>query len=215
LLGRNKENEIFETYGQYISSIENTKINNLRINYAGLVGNGTIRIAVKGFDPSPMSKNEMSRVKTYVEEALNSGAKGVSMGLMYAPENYYSFDELLDIARILYKYNKVLAVHIRGEGNNLLSSIKEVAELAGKAGISIHISHFKAAGRMNWGEILEIAIETVNKYREKGMDITCDVYPYNAGSTLLYTLLPPSFLAGGIEEMISQEEWEGLIALPL
>lgn len=61
------------------------------------------------------------------------------------------------------------------------------------------------------------------------MDVTCDVYPYNAGSTMLTTLLPPWTLEGGvgrclerirnvstrkqiIQEMKEeQEDWDNLI----
>ena len=204
LLGRNKGNYIFETYGQYISEIKEIKKDSLKLNYAGLVGNGTVRIAVKGFNPTSLSKDELDRVKDYIEEALSLGAKGLSIGLMYAPENYYTFDELTKITEILHKYNGLLTVHIRGEGNNLVSSIQEVIKLAEKAEVPLHISHFKAAGRPNWGKQLSRAIDIINEYRAKGMDITCDAYPYNAGSTSLYTLLPPSLLAGGMEVMVAQ-----------
>jgi N-acyl-D-amino-acid deacylase len=126
------------------------------------------------------------------------------MGLMYAPENYYSFDDLVELAKVLRRYGGVLATHIRGEGNNLISSINEVIKIAEKAQVPLHISHLKAAGRNNWGEKLQIAMETILKWRAKGMDITCDVYPYEAGSTSLFTLLPPSILEDGMEEMVKK-----------
>ena len=37
--------------------------------------------------------------------------------------------------------------------------------------------------------------------RREGLDITCDVYPYPAGSTQLIHVLPPEFQAGGMEAL--------------
>ncbi len=200
-LGRGSQDIAFESYGEYISQLKKMS---MRINHTFLIGNGTVRIAVKGFNPSPMAEKEMDKAKWYIEEALSAGAKGLSMGLMYAPENYYSFDELVELAKVLRRYGGVLATHIRGEGNNLISSINEVIKIAEKAQVPLHISHLKAAGRNNWGEKLQIAMETILKWRAKGMDITCDVYPYEAGSTSLFTLLPPSILEDGMEEMVKK-----------
>jgi N-acyl-D-amino-acid deacylase len=59
----------------------------------------------------------------------------------------------------------------------------------------------KAAGRSNWGKVHE-ALELVEDARARGMDVTCDVYPYNAGSTSLTTVLPPWMLEGGIDTLL-------------
>ena len=37
--------------------------------------------------------------------------------------------------------------------------------------------------------------------RSMGVEVACDQYPYNAGSTLLSALAPPKFLADGLEEL--------------
>lgn len=135
-------------------------------------------------------------MKQLLEEGLRAGAIGLSIGLLYAPGSYTTREELAELCSILTKYNGLLSTHIRGEGNNLLPSVAEVIWIAERAGISLHISHLKAAGRANWGKALE-ALELVEDARARGMDVTVDVYPYAAGSTTLTTLLPPWVLVGG------------------
>ena len=38
--------------------------------------------------------------------------------------------------------------------------------------------------------------------RQEGLDVSCDVYPYTAGSTQLLHILPPEFLEGGMDAVV-------------
>jgi len=69
-------------------------------------------------------------------------------------------------------------------------------------GISLNISHFKAAGYKQWGRTMDQAIEVIENARSRGIDVTWDVYPYAAGSTSLAALLPPWVQEGGITSII-------------
>lgn len=191
----------WNSFGEYLKTLEK---NSFAQNVGGFVGNGSLRIAVKGFDASPMTKDEMIEVKSLLKESLEQGAKGLSLGLMYTPENYYSKEEIIEICGVLKDYDGIITAHVRGEGNSLLESIDEILSIAEQTGLPVHISHFKAAGKNNWNIMLKKGIKLIEKAREKGIDITCDVYPYNAGSTTLASLLPPWALEGGIDEMLKR-----------
>ena len=54
-------------------------------------------------------------------------------------------------------------------------------------------------GRRNWDKNIPQAIRLMEDARQAGLDVTCDVYPYTAGSTQLIHILPPDFLVGGTE----------------
>ena len=199
-------------------------------NQGYLVGNGALRIAIKGFDASPMTKSEMSCLKELLAQSLRSGALGLSLGLMYVPENFYTFAELAEICRIPADMGKIVTVHMRGEGSSLLQSVQEVIDLAKACGGKFHISHLKAAGKRNWHTVIERTLEMIREARREGVDIDFDAYPYCAGSTALYTLLPPAVMEGGIEKTLArlkdqkvrerlknelreeQKEWDNLIA---
>jgi N-acyl-D-amino-acid deacylase len=170
----------------------------------------------------------MKEMKGILENGMQAGAIGLSIGLLYSPGRYSTKEELAELCSVLPKYNGILSTHIRGEGNNLIPSIKEVIWIAEKSGISLHISHLKAAGKRNWGSVSE-ALSLIEDARARGMDITCDVYPYDAGSTSLTTLLPPWSLEGGIPACLErirdtflrnkikkevseeQEDWDNLV----
>ncbi|MFF2093705.1 amidohydrolase family protein [Paenibacillus sp. NPDC058174] len=189
----------WETVGQYMEHVARS---NPSEHIATYVAHGALRIAVMGFENRPATKSEIERMKELLEEGLQAGAIGLSIGLLYAPGSYTSREELAELCSVLPKYDGLLSTHIRGEGNNLLPSVQEVIWIAEKAGISLHISHLKAAGKANWGKALD-ALELVEDARARGMDVTVDVYPYSAGSTTLTTVLPPWVLEGGIERTLA------------
>jgi N-acyl-D-amino-acid deacylase len=185
----------WETVEQYMEVLAHSKPSE---NVATYVAHGALRIAVMGFANRPATSDEISQMKRLLEEGMKAGAIGLSIGLLYAPGSYTPKEEIADLCSVLHKYNGLLATHIRGEGNNLIPSILEVIWIAEKSDISLHICHLKAAGKINWGKI-QIALDLIENARSRGMDVTCDAYPYSAGSTSLTTVLPPWVLEGGIE----------------
>lgn len=215
----------WETVEEYIGFLAKSALSE---NVSTYVAHGALRIAVMGFENRPATKQEMQAMKDLLEEGMKAGAIGLSIGLLYSPGRYASKQELAELCRVLPKYNGLLATHIRGEGNNLLPSIMEVIWIAEKSGVSLQVSHLKAAGKRNWGDVIK-AIELIEDARARGMDITCDVYPYDAGSTTLTTVLPPWALEGGIpaclerirdaftrEKIINelkeeQDDWDNLV----
>jgi N-acyl-D-amino-acid deacylase len=176
---------------------------------ATLVGNGTLRIHAKGFHPGRLSSEEMDHILYHLEEGLEAGALGLSMGLMYTPENFYAKEELVQICRALSKYDALLTVHLRGEGKLLIPSIQEALSIARESGVPLHISHFKAAGRRSWGATFDEGMERIETARLQGLDVTCDVYPYHAGSSSFTSLLPPWPLEGGIEHTLERLQNRG------
>jgi N-acyl-D-aspartate/D-glutamate deacylase len=115
---------------------------------------------------------------------------------MYAPENFYSDEELVKICRIPAKRNRPVVVHLWQEGGGVFDSIERITGIARKSGTAFHISHLKVTGKHNWGSISR-ALDSIAAARQEGLDITFDAYPYDAGSTALYALLPPARLSGG------------------
>jgi N-acyl-D-aspartate/D-glutamate deacylase len=185
----------FETFSDYLGLLETER---LPVNFGMHIGNGVLRMAVKGFEPGKLAKEEVRGIHRYLEDALENGAFGVSMGVVYMPETLYDHQGFMEVLEPLRGKAIPLVTHIRGEGNLLEESLREVITLAEELEVPLHISHYKCVGRKNWGRLLEKAAETLRQARERGVRITLDVYPWTAGSTQLVQVLPPEYLEGGL-----------------
>lgn len=188
-------------YQRYIHELERK---DLPINMGAMIGTGNIKIAVKGFSNTPFSVDEMKTAHSLIEEALENGAPGISAGIMYIPECYTTKEEYITMLEPLSKFNGVFCTHIRGEGNSMVESIKEVIDIAQKAECSLEISHFKSCGMKNWNKDIHVAIKLIEDAQRSGVDVSCDFYPYEGGSTSLTTMLPLAFVNGDIGKALKK-----------
>lgn len=168
----------------------------LPLNAGAMIGLGAVRIALKGFSDAPFAPAELDRAAALVDEALSAGALGVSTGIMYVPECYNASGDFARMLAPLGARGGTLTAHIRGEGDGLVESVREVVSIAERVGCRLEISHFKACGLKNWRSAIHRAIGEIESARARGLDVACDFYPYDGGSTALTTMLPPAFIRG-------------------
>lgn len=198
-LGRAKNNMEYRSFKEYLNAVENA---NPKINTGFLIGAGTLRAAIKGYGSGNFSKEEMNMAQGYIADAMQAGAFGLSMGIMYIPECFSSTDEMITLAKTAGKHNGVLSCHIRGEGDSLVESVQEVIKISKKAEIPLNISHFKSTGLSNFNSNIHRAIELVEKARLDKQDVTVDFYPYTYGATTMMSLLPPQFMKKTVNETL-------------
>ena len=182
---------------------EKIRKNRTAINLAPLVGQGTLRIAVKGFDMSSASKEEMDTMKTILKQELEEGAFGLSTGLVYPPGSYSTTEELVELTGVLKDYDALYTTHMRSESDELLESVEETIRIGEENDISVEISHHKAIGKANWGKVKK-TLKMLEDARKRGVNIHCDVYPYTVAMTTVSSLLPPWTLEGGVEKMLAR-----------
>ena len=180
-------------YRDYLAALEQRP---LPLNMAAMIGTGSVRVSLKGFSDAPFTRAEMAAAQALIADALDAGAPGVSLGIMYLPECYGSIDEFSEMLRPVGERHKLIATHIRGEGDSMVESVREVIEIARRAGCALEISHFKSCGTANWRRDIHRAIALIEAARAAGQDVSCDFYPYDGGSTALTTMLPPAFVKG-------------------
>ena len=97
----------------------------LPLHVDAMVGTGAVRIAVKGFSEIPFSKRELDTACGLLAEAFEQGAQAVSAGIMYVPECFNTREEWYALCREAARHDRLFTFHIRGEGDGLLSSVKE------------------------------------------------------------------------------------------
>lgn len=190
----------WKTLDGYYNKVEKQGIS---LNLASLVGQGTIRLAVKGFDSNPASKDEMRKMKKLLKDSLEEGAFGLSTGLILPPGSYAKTEELVELASILSPYGAIYSTHLRSEGYRLMEALEEGIEIAERNRIPLQVAHHKAVGKSNWGKV-NATLRAIAEARERGVEVNVDVYPYTAASQMASLLLPPWVLEGGAEVMLEK-----------
>jgi N-acyl-D-amino-acid deacylase len=175
-------------------------------NLAILAGYNTTRGSMIAFKPDPMEADEMKDMLWLLEEAMDQGAKGVSVGLQYEPGIFATTKELKEIARLVKRKNKLITVHAKAlsalSGSYPLSlnkphnlqAIQDMIDLARSTGVRLQFSHLIFVGARTW-ETYEKALELFDRAILEGIDIRFDTYAHHSGASLLYVILPEWFIA--------------------
>ena len=171
-------------------------------NFASLVGHGNIRVAAMGYDDRLPTTAEMARMEALTEQAMQDGAVGLSSGLAYAPGPFAAPEELVRLGQVVGRYRGVYTSHIRNQTAGIAAAVDEVIAVGRGAGITAHVSHMQP-GSPKLGATREL-LDTIERVRAEGVDISCDAIPYTTGSTTLKSLLPPWACDGGDEALLKR-----------
>ena len=180
-------------------------------NIVPLVGHGTTRISVNGMSSSPLTTEQFQEQLRLLEDNLQQGAFGGSIGLMYEPGMYAPFEELVEIAKVIKKYNGILTVHPRANskialGYPLLSikphieqGLDEVIKIMKATGVRVEYSHLIFVGKSSWKSVNPM-LKKFKNAREEGYEIAYDIYPFTYGASTINVILPGWYLQLSPEE---------------
>ena len=198
-----KASEIYRTMGSFLAM---AKTGSYGINTITMVGNSQIRAAVMGLDKREATAQELEKMKEHVRDAMDNGALGMSLGLIYPPGSYTTTKELTELAKIVAEYNGVVSAHIRNEGDELIESVEEFITIIRNSGVRGVISHHKACdGEKNWGKV-KTTLKMIEQANEEGLEIYCDVYPYIALHTTTSVFLVPDCGQNLLERLKDENE---------
>jgi len=155
------------------------------LNYGSLVGQGSVRQAVKGNSIGAATATEIASMQGLVKKAMEQGALGLSTGLEYVPGVYTATDEIIELAKAASPYEGVYVSHIRNERDKVLEAVREALEIAKAAKLTAVISHIKVGSSVydtsreqiiakNTAEV----IAAINDFRKEGGKAYADIYPY-------------------------------------
>ena len=173
------------------------------VNFASMIGAGTVRGHVIGNEDRPATQVELAEMLRLVRSAIDAGACGLSSGLEYIPGAFASIDELVHLCSPLKAQGLPYASHMRNEDNELLAAIEEAITIGQRAGVPTHISHLKAQGRGNWWKARG-ALDVIDAAASSGLSVTFDRYPYVAYSTGLGSLFPVWAREGGTDKFLER-----------
>lgn len=181
-------------------------------NAALLVGHGTVRRLVMGMDNRPPTPDELEKMKSLVREAMEQGASGLSTGLIYLPGAFASTNEVVELARVIAPFGGIYHTHVRNERDKLLEAVREAIDIGERAGVPVHISHFKVMGRANWS-LVGRACALVEEARASGLRVTADQYPFRFSNGNPYmSLIPRAAWLGPLSgEVVGEADVVGLL----
>ena len=186
--------------GKFFSEVKRKKIS---LNVATLIGHNTVRgKAMNGDHDRPPSAEEMERMKTLLQAAMNDGAVGLSTGLIYLPGVFSKTDEIVELAKVASANGGIYASHMRHEDVRIYEALDEVICVAREAHIRAEVSHIKLSGERAWGQADKV-LAYLDQARAGGLDITQDQYAYTASSTTMRQLIPDDAFDGGKTKFLS------------
>ncbi len=175
----------------------------LGVNFATLVGHGTLRRGVMHDVARTITPDDISIMKTLLETALKEGAIGLSTGLHYTHARDAGAREITTLVREVALKEGVYATYIRDEEAGLVGAVEEALTVAKETDVTLHISHLKAVGEANW-PLMHQVLELIEVKALEGIKVTFDVYPYTQTGSVLYTLFPEWITKDGRQMMMAK-----------
>ncbi|MEO7650437.1 MAG: D-aminoacylase [Bryobacteraceae bacterium] len=183
----------WRTFGEYFKLLEQKGI---AMNVVHNVGAAQVRRIVIGEEDRAPTPQQLAEMKEHVAQAMRDGVVGFSTALIYPPGTYATTGELVELAKVVGKYGGVYLTHMRNESNQVLDAIRESIEIGEKGGVPVHIFHLKAAGEENWPRMKD-AVAMIQSARDRGLDVTADIYPYIRNGLEIGSLIHPAHYAKG------------------
>jgi N-acyl-D-aspartate/D-glutamate deacylase len=180
-------------FGEYLDSLDNI---HLGMNVAYLVGHNTVRRTVMGLDNRSPDSEELEEMKSFISQAMQEGAFGISTGLKYLPGAFSEIDEVIELSKVASESGGIYTSHLREEGLGLLQGVQEAIIIGAEAKIPVILTHHKAIGKPMWGASVK-TLAMIDSARNLGIDVMADQYPYTASYTSLSILIPAWAMAGG------------------
>jgi len=167
------------------------------IHQAEMIGMCALREAAGVNDPfQAASEEQVDRMAALCDQALRSGACGVSLGPAYTPGS--SILEMQALCRVARAHGKSVSIDTRMNSMTDLDSLQEAIDLAAHSGCRMIVSHFVYQYGVG---VEDEAMAMVDHARGMGVDIVFDSGMYKDWcSSIGAALFEPGIMrANGIE----------------
>ena len=173
----------------------------LHVNLVPLIGQGSVRAGIAGYDPTPFTPQQIEQELAHVREAMEGGAFGGSFGFMYEPDRYAQQDEIYAFAREIAKYDGIVTIHPRAcsivsadyplltKKSHLEMGLDEAVEIMKQSGCRLEYSHLIFTGQRSW-KLLDKMLKTFYTERNNGYDIAFDNYAFHYGASVITVVFP-------------------------
>ena len=163
--------------------------NRALLHYGVSIGHVKVRMRVMGDFPGFLppadskaatvvaSEAQIKAMKKGIQRGLDEGAVAVGFGITYTP--VATEWEVMEMFRVAGGARAPCHVHIRERGPASVRGVQEVMAAAAVTGSPLQIVHTQATG----GDTTPKLLQMIGEARQRGMDVTAEIYPYIAGMT--------------------------------
>lgn len=174
---------------------------NIYVNMVPLIGQGSVRAGLTGYDPAPLTPQQLEQELAHVREAMEGGAFGGSFGFMYEPDRYAPEEEIIAFAKEIAKYDGIVTIHPRAcsivsadyplvtRKSHLEMGLDEAVDIMHKSGCRMEYSHLIFTGQRSW-KLLDKMLATFYRERAKGNPIAFDNYAFHYGASVITVVFP-------------------------
>lgn len=129
---------------------------------------------------SPAERDDERRL---FDQGFADGGLGLGLLLEYLPGA--SRDEIYQVLKEAGRLHAPVFVHARAsaraDADSLMTPIQEMVADAAATGAPVHICHINSKGL----GAVPVILDMIDHAHARGVDVTTEVYPYNAGSTAI------------------------------
>jgi dihydroorotase len=176
------------------------------INHGVSIGHIPVRMAVLR-DPGPQwptgdaahraaTAAEITQIVQRIEQGLKQGAVSIGAGFAYTPAA--KDDELVEVFRVAARHHVTIHVHIRRG----VAGLEQALGFAAQTKAPLHVVHINSAGGAATREMLQ----AITDARARGVDVTTEAYPYDAGMTEIQSANLDEY-ANASADRVAQLEW--------
>ena len=187
--------ERFKAIGKYKAGVD-------ELSEITIKGESALQTLIKIITPSfteRLTQEEMDKTLLNIKTALDEGAIGIGVPIGYLPKTEPG--EMFRVYKLAGELNALVFSHVRDPN---IISIQEAIAASALTRAPLHIVHINS---MSLAQI-QLALDMVHSTKREGLDITTELYPYTAASTLLQSAM---FTAGWQERLgitYSDLQWE-------
>jgi N-acyl-D-aspartate/D-glutamate deacylase len=159
------------------------------INFGATSGHIPARIAVMHDSGTLLPRDaakgaatpeQRGQVFNLVRAGLDEGALGIGLGIAYVP--LATREEILELFELAAQRKTAIYVHMRNGGPvepGVIDALQEVIADAAVTGASLHVVHITSMGIRE----TPLCLKMIDGARQRGLDVTTEMYPYTAGMT--------------------------------
>jgi N-acyl-D-amino-acid deacylase len=177
----------WRSFGEWLETVDNLGIS---CNLGWLVGHNTVRSAAGVVGPQATDE-QYDEMETFVREAMEAGALGLSTGLEFEPGRTAPVEEVIHLAQVTGEYDGYYASHMRNRDEFIKESTQEFLDIVRESGTMGEISHLNVRHNTAPEGSWDMAVGMLEQARKEGLDVMADTTPLVYGTGQMAAILPP------------------------